>query len=52
MAFLFQLSASYGVANDYFGSSASISEDYVCIGAYNEDIGGNADQGSVYIFNK
>ena len=36
--------------SDYFGYSVSISGDYVVIGAYLDDIGGNSNQGSAYIF--
>ncbi|MBK7093855.1 MAG: FG-GAP repeat protein [Saprospiraceae bacterium] len=46
------LTASDGAANDYFGYSVSISGDYAVIGAYLDDIGSNANQGSAYVFNR
>jgi hypothetical protein len=45
-----KLIASDGAAGDYFGSSVSISGDYVVIGARGDDIGANYDQGSAYVF--
>ncbi len=45
-----QLTASDGAALDYFGSSASVSGDTVVVGAWQNDIGANADQGSAYVF--
>ncbi len=44
--------ASDGSSNDYFGYSVSINGDYAIIGAYKDTIGGNATQGSAYIFKK
>ena len=47
-----KLTASDGAASDYFGSSVAISGDTVVVGAYYDDIGANADQGSAYVFVK
>ena len=47
-----KLTASDGMANDYFGYSVAISGDTAVIGAYRDDIGGNNDQGSAYVFEK
>jgi hypothetical protein len=44
--------ASDGLADDFFGNSVSISGDYAIIGAYRDDIGGNSNQGSAYIFKR
>ncbi len=46
------LTASDGTAGDYFGYSVSINVDYVIVGAYNKDIGGNTVQGKAYIFHR
>ena len=45
-----QLIASDGAANDNFGKSVAISGDTAIIGAYFDDVGANADQGSAYVF--
>lgn len=42
--------AADGGVGDLFGSSVGISGDYVVIGAKFDDIGGNVDQGAVYVF--
>jgi FG-GAP repeat len=39
-----------GSANDLFGISVSVSGNYAIVGAYNDDIGANADQGSASIY--
>ncbi|MGB3005714.1 MAG: FG-GAP repeat protein [Chitinophagaceae bacterium] len=39
-----------GAASDYFGNSVSISGNYVIVGAYYDDVGANANQGSASIF--
>jgi hypothetical protein len=39
-----------GASNDYFGNSVSISGNYAIVGAYQDDIGANADQGSASIY--
>lgn len=36
--------------DDFFGASVSISGDYAVIGAYGDDIGLDANQGSIYVF--
>ncbi len=45
-----KLIASDGAANDNFGSSVSISGDYVVVGADGDNVGANSNQGSAYIF--
>jgi hypothetical protein len=50
--FLAQLTASDGATNDNFGYSVSLNGDYAIVGAYNDDIASNTDQGSAYIFYK
>lgn len=47
-----KLTASDGAANDRFGSSVAISGDTAVVGAYGDDIGANADQGSAYVFKR
>jgi PKD repeat protein len=47
-----KLIASDGAANDFFGYSVSISIDTVVIGAYGDNISGNNEQGSAYIFER
>jgi hypothetical protein len=42
--------ASDGSANDNLGYSVAISGDFAVVGSYRDDIGGNTDQGSAYIF--
>src|SRR5687767_863719 len=44
------VTASDGATGDAFGSSIDIAGDYAVIGAYNNDIGANNNQGSAYIF--
>lgn len=44
--------ASDGEAGDYFGASVAISGDYAVVGAWGDDIGADADQGSIYIFTR
>src|SRR6185503_9573925 len=46
-----KLLASDPAANDELGSVA-ISGNTVAVGALRDDVGGNADQGSVYLFEK
>jgi len=46
-----KLTASDGVANDGFGDAVAISGNTAVIGAY-ANIGGNAGQGAVYVYNK
>ncbi len=45
-----QLTASDGAAFDHFGVSIGISGDNVVVGADDDDMGGNANQGSAYVF--
>jgi hypothetical protein len=49
-AFEATLTASDGAANDWFGVSVALSGDTAVVGAYADDVGANADQGSAYIF--
>jgi len=46
-----KITASDGVAGDFFGRSASLSSDYALIGAYGDDDNGT-DAGSAYIFRR
>ncbi len=45
-----KLTASDGAAGDQFGYSVSIYGNTVVVGAYSNDVGANANQGSAYIF--
>ena len=45
-----KLTASDGDFGDNFGARVSISNSYAIVGSYLDDIGANADQGSVYSF--
>jgi uncharacterized repeat protein (TIGR01451 family) len=45
-----KLTASDGAASDLFGRSVAISGDTVVVGAWQDDIGSNVDQGSAYVF--
>lgn len=45
-----QLIANDAANNDAFGWSVAISGDTAVVGAYNDDIGSNGDQGSAYVF--
>ena len=47
-----QLTASGGAANDRFGGSVAVNGDTVIVGASLNDVGGNADQGSAYVFTR
>jgi len=47
-----KLTAQDGAANGGFGFSVAISGDTVVIGAPLDDIGGNKDQGSAYVFTR
>jgi FG-GAP repeat len=44
------ITASDATAGDYFGASVSISGDYAVVGAWGDDIGADAEQGSIYVF--
>lgn len=39
-----------GAADDYFGVSVSISGNYAIVGSYRDDVGSNANQGSINIY--
>ena len=45
-----KITASDGAAEDLFGNPVNIDGDTVIVGAFNDDIGANANQGSAYIF--
>ncbi len=45
-----KLTASDGAANDLFGTSIAISGDTAIVGAPQDDVGVNANQGSAYVF--
>ncbi len=47
-----KLTASDGAADDYFANSVAISGDTAVVGAFLRNIGGNADQGAVYVFER
>jgi len=47
-----KLSSSVGAANDNFGISVAIDGDHIVVGAYHDDIGGNTNIGSAYVFTK
>ncbi|MBC7868087.1 MAG: hypothetical protein H7X88_11195 [Gloeobacteraceae cyanobacterium ES-bin-316] len=44
--------AADGETDDYFGASVSISGDFAVIGAWGDDVGPDASQGSIYIFSR
>jgi ELWxxDGT repeat protein len=46
------VTASDGAASDYFGISVAGGGDWLVVGACQDDVGANTDQGSVYIFNR
>ena len=45
-----QVTASGGAANDQFGASVAISGETLVVGASQDDVGANTDQGSAYVF--
>ena len=47
-----QLTASDGAEGDWFGSSVALSGDTALIGAPLDDVSGNSDQGSAYVFTR
>jgi len=47
-----KLTASDGAAGDQFGWSVAVSGSTIVVGAWLDDIGGNVDQGSAYVFNR
>lgn len=49
-AFMQKLTDATGGPHDYFGNSVSISGNLAIVGAYLDDVGSNADQGSVSIY--
>ncbi|MBS0195559.1 MAG: hypothetical protein JSR77_02270 [Planctomycetes bacterium] len=51
-AFEATLTAAGGAAGDFFGGSVAISGDTVVVGAFSDDVGANANQGSAYVFTR
>ena len=47
-----KLTASDGAAGDNFGHAVAVRGSTIVVGAYHDDVGGNPDQGSVYVFNR
>lgn len=47
-----KLTSSDGATGDFFGSSVSIFNNFIAVGAYGDDILANTDQGSVYTYFK
>jgi hypothetical protein len=47
-----KLNASDGIDYDYFGYSVALSGDTALVGAYLDDVGGNGNQGSAYVFTR
>jgi FG-GAP repeat len=45
-----KLLATTGAGGDWFGISVALDGDYAIVGAYTDDIGGNSNQGSAYVF--
>jgi hypothetical protein len=51
-AFTAKLTASDGMASDWFGCSVAIWSDTIVVGAYWDDIGAHTNQGSAYVYVK
>ncbi|MFN2468534.1 MAG: FG-GAP repeat protein [Gaiellaceae bacterium] len=47
-----KLTAADGAAGDLFGRSVAISGDTALVGAFGDDVGANANQGSAYVFTR
>lgn len=47
-----KVTGSDGIAGDLFGLSVAIDGSHALVGAPNADVGGNADQGVVYVFDQ
>ena len=45
-----KLTVADGGASDYFGRSVAVSRETAVVGAFGDDVGANADQGSAYVF--
>jgi len=45
-----KITASDGAASDFFGRSVAVGSGRIVVGANQDDVGANADQGSAYIF--
>jgi hypothetical protein len=48
----YKLTASDGATEDAFGVAVALSGDTVAVGAFRDNIGANANQGSVYVFTR
>ena len=46
-----KITAADGATSDNFGIDVSINGTTIVVGAYNDDVGGNTNQGSAYVFN-
>jgi hypothetical protein len=47
-----KIAASDGAAHDHFGASVALDGDMALVGAPNDDVGANEDQGSVYVLTR
>ncbi|MBS1788625.1 MAG: hypothetical protein JST85_12930 [Acidobacteria bacterium] len=47
-----KLTAQDGTSNDFFGLSVAVSGETVAVTAFGDDIGGNENQGSAYVFTR
>jgi hypothetical protein len=47
-----KLTASDGAMNDSFGAAVAVAGDTIVVGSFLDDVGGNMDQGSAYVFVK
>jgi len=47
-----KLTAADGAANDYFGGSVAVSGGTAVVGAHNDQVGANTNQGSAYVFTR
>jgi hypothetical protein len=47
-----KLVAADGAENDFFGETVSIDGDTAVVGSAGADIGGNTNQGAVYVFSR
>jgi hypothetical protein len=47
-----KLTAADGATSDHFGESVAIDSDTLVVGAHEDDIGANQDQGSAYVFTR
>jgi hypothetical protein len=47
-----KLTAADGEASDWFGGAVAVAGDTALVAAYGDDVGANANQGSVYVFTR